>query len=91
MHLAVSHERNLAALCRFRPLPRFPMSSSLLCMAAKCGHLERLEILLDASALTTVVDKRGYSPLMCAAENISQVDTAILLIANGADVNFASV
>jgi ankyrin repeat protein len=67
------------------------MSSSALCIAAKSGNIERVEMLLDASAIVSVVDKRGFSPLMCAAENTAVVDTAVLLIAHGADVNFAAV
>lgn len=67
------------------------MSSQALCVAAKAGFVERVEALLDASALVTVTDKRGYTPLMCAAENPSVVESAILLIAYGADIHYTSV
>ena len=67
------------------------MSSSALCVAAKAGFVERVEALLDASALVTVADKRGYSPLMCAAECPSVVESAILLIVYGADINYVAV
>jgi ankyrin repeat protein len=67
------------------------MSSGLLCVCAKAGQADRVEILLDASAIVDVVDHRGYSALMCACENTSTIACGAALVESGANVNFVVV
>ena len=67
------------------------MSSGVLCMAAKCANVEKVDALVDASAILDVLDKRGYTPLMCACENTSTIESAKILIDAGANVNYTVV
>jgi hypothetical protein len=47
--------------------------------------------MLDAGAILDVVDQRGFSPLMCAAECPHGTAAAAILIESGASVNYAAV
>ena len=67
------------------------MASSLLCSLAATGNVEQVEIMVDASALVDITDQRGYSALMCAAENVHSTYAAQILLEAGATVNYAVV
>jgi ankyrin repeat protein len=68
---------------------RFTGGMTALLHAAREGHVEVAEALLDGGADINQVDGTGMSPLGLAATN-GQFDLAMMLIKRGADPNIAS-
>jgi ankyrin repeat protein len=71
--------------------PREPDGGELtpLVYAARAGHIEAAQALLDAGASVNQTTRYGWSPLLAAAQN-RNYQMGVFLIENGADVNLAN-
>ncbi|MSR18443.1 MAG: ankyrin repeat domain-containing protein [Phycisphaerales bacterium] len=63
-----------------------PYDQSPLMSAARGGHIEAMQALLDAGVSTSLTNRSGYSPLMAASES-RQPEAVNFLLKLGGDVN----